>query len=631
MKRFFTVLSLALASLFVACGVDSSGPAEDDGENVVITTTIKGITDITHQGFTVSGLYLYMQGKKPVTEVGAYAVTDSGVETKATSDGTQTPFTVVFSDLTPQTNYTVSCYVVVNGVTYPSKSFKVTTTEYKEPPVEPVILFYDNLDKELATQTYGSGNSWPYLDQFTGFVNATGVGVTKPITYLSSYTTCRNNYNSTGSTTTYKASASGGNNILFSRAESGFLSFGPIALTSEQVHLCFSFGCTSPSNTVAATANDFQLSISNDGSNFVNIPSYVRASNTTWDLATACFALAKPQTAVWIKFTCKTANVRVDDLKLSTADAGDCTQTVELPHRTTYVGPWAELPKINTTDANWKQTTYWAETIKTKQKVRNYTTLYDTRRHNPMYVAALIHPCYSEGGYARTDPDPWRPAPELTDDQQSIIYRADWNDWPWSDGATYNYSFWGPCDGKFFGRGHMLSSSARGGAQSLLNIQTFYPTNISPEAYRNYRYWEIVEMKSLDNWTCSDTLYMICGNYYGDASKTVYDACAGSDRSDLSKLCEVPTARYKVFMRTKSGVSGKALAECTADEVQAIGFWFEQAMTDEQVAYDETATITDIAFTVNEIEQKIGNRFSFFPTAPQAAKGVKDLSLWPTN
>ena len=39
------------------------------------------------------------------------------------------------------------------------------------------IAYANNFDKEAATQTYGSGNSWPYTDQFEGWKNESGYGI----------------------------------------------------------------------------------------------------------------------------------------------------------------------------------------------------------------------------------------------------------------------------------------------------------------------------------------------------------------------------------------------------------------------------------------------------------------------
>ena len=53
--------------------------------------------------------------------------------------------------------------------------------EYEEVVPEGAI-YYSTFDKELASQTYGTGSSWPYLDQFDGWINHKGSGA-NDVTY----------------------------------------------------------------------------------------------------------------------------------------------------------------------------------------------------------------------------------------------------------------------------------------------------------------------------------------------------------------------------------------------------------------------------------------------------------------
>ena len=78
--------------------------------------------------------------------------------------------------------------------------------------IEDAIVFYNNFDKEAATQTYGSGTSWPYLDQFDGWKNQTGTGV-EAVSYGFNSISARNNSNSNGNYSDYEGS--GLNNLLF--------------------------------------------------------------------------------------------------------------------------------------------------------------------------------------------------------------------------------------------------------------------------------------------------------------------------------------------------------------------------------------------------------------------------------
>ena len=75
--------------------------------------------------------------------------------------------------------------------------------------------------------------------------------------------------------------------------------------------------------------------------------------------------------------------------------------------------------------------TTWTTTLRTGQHLRSYTYCYDTRRHNPVWVAYPHHRCYMEGS-GRTTPDPWGPDPALEESSQAKIY-------PSYPGDTYNY------------------------------------------------------------------------------------------------------------------------------------------------------------------------------------------------
>ena len=68
------------------------------------------------------------------------------------------------------------------------------------------------------------------------------------------------------------------------------------------------------------------------------------------------------------------------------------------------------------------------------------------------------------------------------------------------------------------------------------------------------------------------------------------------------------------------------MAECSADELIAIGFWFPMAL-EGQTVYEENNKSKWI-FSVSEIEQKIGGAFRFFPTVPEEVKTGYDLSDW---
>lgn len=325
---------------------------------------------------------------------------------------------------------------------------------------------------------------------------------------------------------------------------------------------------------------------------------------------------------------------RTETVTISTArtDGGEnISRTVTVSRAPRYA--WVELPaKVDNDD--YVYVTNYATTVKTGKSVRNYTSCYDVVRHVPRLVAYPMHACYKEGGYGRTNPDPWRPDPQLTQQQQSVIYDVDdWQNWPWANNPKPGWSkseltLWTRCNGVYFGRGHMMASSHRGGAGSLLNIQTFYPSNIAPENMLYSSHWGTVENSIVNNWFCNDTLYVVQGTYFENDDNTVYDA-GNYDRTTpgVSKICVVPTHRFTVLLRTKNGNTGKHIAECSAEEVMAIGFWFPQNFTSETPSTEPS--LSEYTFSVAEIERKIGSEFSFFPLCPDGVKDKMNVADWP--
>ena len=338
------------------------------------------------------------------------------------------------------------------------------------------------------------------------------------------------------------------------------------------------------------------------------------------------------------------ARGRIDDLRLVTT-TGKATWIYDLGHDGGQEPPvvqtkdYIERPQILKQNAAYKYVDHRATTYKSKKNVRNYEACYDTRRHNPMWVAYPCHEIYWEGGYKRPARDPWRPDPKFQESEQSIIYATDWEDWPWSDNQgspTDKYHYWAPMpSGETVIKGHLMRSAERGCGDKNnpidLNVQTFYPTNIAPEFYQNSTkddsHWEMIEKILPNNWRCNDTIYVVAGCYYGDESWKLKDACDWGNTSSKSKDCVMPTARYKVVMRTKNGNTGKPIWQCSADEVMAIGFWFPQNFTGAYLS--SLPALKDYIFSVSDIEKKIGNEFSFFPLAPAGVKDTYNIDDWP--
>ena len=205
------------------------------------------------------------------------------------------------------------------------------------------IAYANNFDKEAATQTYGSGNSWPYTDQFDGWKNESGYGIAD-VTYTTSGISVRNNSNSNNNYSDY--AGSGVNNLLFS-SNSNF-TFEKIAVNSVNLRLTFGterYAYGEDDNTF--NHDEFKVQLSNDGTNWSAPLTYTFAMgvdpNGRWDLASSDFSLPEGTTSLYIRFRSTLSGAhRLDDVTLLEGAGG---QAITFD----YVEP--EDPGMDTSDA----------------------------------------------------------------------------------------------------------------------------------------------------------------------------------------------------------------------------------------------------------------------------------------
>ena len=178
------------------------------------------------------------------------------------------------------------------------------------------IAYANNFDKEAATKTYGSGNSWPYTDQFDGWKNESGYGIAD-VTYTTSGISVRNNSNSNSDYSDY--AGSGVNNMFFG-SNSNF-TIEKIAVNS--VNLRLTFGTERYIKDADNTFNhdEFKVQLSNDGTNWSAPLTYTFAKgvdpNGRWDLASSDFSLPEGTTTLYIRFQATVASAyRLDDVTL---------------------------------------------------------------------------------------------------------------------------------------------------------------------------------------------------------------------------------------------------------------------------------------------------------------------------
>ena len=201
-------------------------------------------------------------------------------------------------------------------------AYLTVTQEGPQGSAEDLILYYNDYDKEVAEKTYGSGSSWPYLDQFDGWMNATGTGAAD-VQYAYSGMSARANSTSDSSYSDYEGS--GNNNMFFGK--SAYLATKNIALNGA-TGLSLSFGTEKYSQDLGSVFlnSEFHIFLSNDGEKWVELTEYTFAGGTTegrWNVASADFTVPAGTENLSICMQVDAASsYRMDDLKLVISEGG---------------------------------------------------------------------------------------------------------------------------------------------------------------------------------------------------------------------------------------------------------------------------------------------------------------------
>lgn len=382
----------------------------------------------------------------------------------------------------------------------------------------------------------------------------------------------------------------------------------------------------------AFATGDVVLSVS-DGSSTRALTYQASSSYNVWSEVTVGFTLANPVSNLTITLAPSQAfnyndrqyGLNFDDIVLTTGGGG---QQIDFGASGKEYS-WAELPATPADMTNKKIHTFWSTTVSTKQHLRNYTYCYDTKRHCPLWIAHPQHACYEEGGRTRPETQPWAADPNMTQAEQAIIWV-----WPGDNRDKYVVS-----ESPLYRweRGHMLASGYRGCGDANnpaeINVQTFYSCNIAPQGGEVFSsLWQQAEWRIQDKYVCADTLYCVSGAHFDEGAIAAYDGSWVNDNAqtrghiDESKPCEVPTHYYKLILRTRNGNTGKAIQECSASELIAVGFWFENGDgTDDSGAAKPTLDASYLK-SVAWIEQQTG--FTFFPDVPPSVKQQCNPSDW---
>ncbi len=214
-----------------------------------------------------------------------------------------------------------------------SRAIKVSQAGKGGATIEDLIVYANDFDKEEAQKTYGSGSSYPYLDQFDGWINHKGTGV-KDVTYNFNGMSARSNSTSDSNYSDY--SGSGKNNMFF--GSKAYLAINKIALGgSKDFTLTFGTEKYDGNNKEALfDPAEFHVYFSNDGAKWVEIQ-YIYAGTAAgrWNVATAEVSVPENTANLWIAFKVDAASVyRMDDVKLMVSEkegaAVDFSKAVEI-------------------------------------------------------------------------------------------------------------------------------------------------------------------------------------------------------------------------------------------------------------------------------------------------------------
>ena len=266
-----------------------------------------------------------------------------------------------------------------------------------------------------------------------------------------------------------------------------------------------------------------------------------------------------------------------------------------------YRTGWPELPAERADDDRYYTRHLFGAAADGTPAVRNYSSCYSRRHRCPVWVAAPLHPSYRDE--ARRS-DRFRFDPTLPVDIQPLL-RSSYGDYT---------------------RGHLLGSAERT-VSGEANAQTFYASNIAPQLGRGFNAangaWNNLEI-FVDRQVCADTLYVVTGclfDDYTDAGGRRVEASATLNKNDGAEVA-VPTAYYKVLLRTSAGDTGRRVADCKSSELKCAAF-----VVGHYDAKGRKPSAADM-MSVAEIERITGETFfAGVPAAPKLSSDPRDWGL----
>lgn len=246
---------------------------------------------------------------------------------------------------------------------------------------------------------------------------------------------------------------------------------------------------------------------------------------------------------------------------------------------------WLELPETKSGDG---QRWAWHSMTTGSKRVRNYSFYWSGTEHLALWVAYPLNKGLIGGGSRTNQWDIFDP----------LIPKSE-------QANTWNGGF-----GSGYDRGHQLPSADRLYLDG--NIQTFYPTNMTPQRTQfNQNIWARLE-GTVRSWanslnSATDTLYVVTGC-------VVKGSTSSRQAGRSGPYVTVPTAYYKALLRysQSSGYSGCAL-------------WLDHSTGAGQ------ATASDM-MSIDALEERLGiDLFVNLPAKVGATKAAEIEAKAPTT
>ena len=319
-KSFFAVALLLGSALgFVACENEGDGVVGDPTVDVS-TSTLNFAMDEDSQTINVTS-----NAEWKVDDIQVDWVTVTPMHGKGDAKIT---VAVAQNDSGEARDYVIKIHALHKSYgEWDTEKITVKQSASNDAPVAEELLYSDDFDGEEATKTYGSGSSWPYIDQFPQFANPEGPAA-ENVTYTGKGVSVRANSTSDSQYSDY--AGSGSNNIFF--GSSAYFQVNNITLTEGQKNFKLTFGSEKYTQDGDSTfkPEEFRIYVSKDGNAWAEVKEYTFAGTEggRWNVATAEFSLTSSTETLYLKFAASVASVyRLDDVKFYTGNGG---QTIDL-------------------------------------------------------------------------------------------------------------------------------------------------------------------------------------------------------------------------------------------------------------------------------------------------------------